>query len=236
VRFGAQLVEKATPRRVHKGLSQTVVFVQVVDTQIFYRYQAVAIYNLTAFLMGEVLAFELGTLMGVRHHLTGAYTLWASLFAFSWLSRLRQFALGFSQCFFTLAKETGVFNGVTVRQGGKGCKSGIKPHLIKIRRQKVRVTLHREASVPFIRTAPHDGQGIDSAFEGAVQLYVNFSKLGEVQPFSFGINGKATLSVGEAIVATITLEAGIAWFLTALDPAKKALKAKSIRLVTSCKT
>jgi hypothetical protein len=69
-----------------------------------------------------------------------------------------------------------------------------------------------------------------------VQLYVNFAYFGEVQPFSVVIQLKAALSVSETIVAAIALEAGIAWFLTPLDPAKKAWKARSILLVTSCKT
>jgi hypothetical protein len=86
-RFGTQLLEKATPRRIHDGLSQTVVFVHVVDTQIFYRYQAVAIDNLAALLMGEVLAFSpltgLAVLASLRWAFANAFSLWRKKRGFS---------------------------------------------------------------------------------------------------------------------------------------------------------
>jgi hypothetical protein len=59
-----------------------------------------------------------------------------------------------------------------------------------------------------------------------MQFNVNLAYFGEAQPFRVAIQLKAALSIGETIIATIALEAGIAGCLPPLDPAKKGLESQ----------
>src|SRR5260221_9343330 len=62
-RFGEQLVKKTRPRSVCNALSKTMVMHHPVDCQIFYTDDTVAINNVTAFLMGEVVTPEADALI-----------------------------------------------------------------------------------------------------------------------------------------------------------------------------
>src|SRR5947209_7040802 len=77
-RFAGQLREKGRPRCIMNAFCQTMVMGHTVDMQVFHRYQAKAVNNLTTFLMSEIVTPELNSFMHTGYHFTMLLPLSAS--------------------------------------------------------------------------------------------------------------------------------------------------------------
>ncbi|MEZ4734147.1 MAG: hypothetical protein R3E79_44200 [Caldilineaceae bacterium] len=126
------------------------------------------------------------------------------------------------------------FNLVTIAEIGKGGQAKINADNIVICRQRLLFTLTRKASVPVTNGIALNGQGLNVATDGAVQFHPNITDLGDRQPVT--VHLEARLLKGEGIIAAIALKAGYPGSSPFLTRRKNALKARSTRSCTFCKT
>jgi hypothetical protein len=113
-RFGAQLGKECRPRGICNAFRQTMVMDHAIDAEVFYTDDPKAINNLTAVLVCEVLPSPSGTFMHTSYSPPVLTSLRRAFGKFAML------ALDFCQGLFFPAKEPGIGNLFTCREGGKG--------------------------------------------------------------------------------------------------------------------
>jgi hypothetical protein len=191
-----------------------------VDVQVFYRYQAIGINNLSALLVAKVSPLETNSLMHSGDYFTFLMAKGRTLFGF------RQLALNFSEFFFFLSKETWVFNLCTVRQGSKGLKAHINAYLVGVRWQAARLNLNREADIPLAGTGTGKGSGFNPSLYWPVQLDGDVTDFGDFELTVLYLTATFSLGKSKAIVTAKSFEAGIAWLLSGFNSTEKSLKSK----------
>jgi hypothetical protein len=215
-RFGGQFAEEFRPRCIMNAFRKTMVMGHAVDMQVLYANDSEAVNDLSAFLVREVIPSESDTLMHASHSLAVFTTLGGTL------GKLGMFALHLCQGLFFLAEEPGVGNLFTGGKCGKGCESYVNPYLFGASGQAFGVTLDRAASVPFSSRRAADGERFDLAAYRPMQHDLDVTNGTRVQ-FPLLINLETGLRVGQAVVAVMSFEAGIASGLTCLDSPKEGL-------------
>ena len=131
------------------------------------------------------------------------------------LCQLTLFALHLRQRLLFFAEEARVLN---LRGIGERCErfeSHVNPNLSIRWVEALRLTLHREADVPFACRGASDGAGFDGALHGTVIHHLETAYLGEADT---GVvrDAETRLRKGETIVAISATEAGEPWFLSRL--------------------
>ncbi|HEX6478658.1 MAG TPA: hypothetical protein VF043_07425 [Ktedonobacteraceae bacterium] len=199
-RFAGQLGKEGRPRRVMNALGQTMIMRHAVDMQVFHTDDSMGIDDLTAFLMGEVIASECNSLMHTGYDFTMLMTFRSTFCQFALL------ALHFSKGLFLFAKETGIANLTVSRQGSKRLEPYVNPHLCSTFRQAFRLTLTRERSIPFTSRGTLDGESLHLSLERPVQHDLDMAYARGVE-FTLRIDLKPALREGEAVIAVLALEA-----------------------------
>jgi len=122
-RFAGQFAEKFRPTGIMNALRKTIVMGHAVDMQVFHTDDSGGVYNMTVFLMGEVVTPEGYAFMHTSYRLPVFTTLRTSFCEFG------VFTLDLGQGFLFLAKETGVVYLLPIRQGSKRLESHVYPDL-----------------------------------------------------------------------------------------------------------
>src|SRR6266699_3628280 len=200
-RFAGQFAEKFRPTGIMNALRKTVVMRHAVDLQVFHTDDPKGIDDLAAFLMGEVISSKGDALMHTSYCLPVFTTLRTSFRKFA------VFTLDFGQGLLFLAEKAGVVYLRAVRESSKRLESHVYPYLSRHLRQSLRVTFHRKGSIPLVGRGTVDGEGFDLATDGPMQDDLEVSNARSI-PLALLIHLKATLGIGEAVVAVLALETG----------------------------
>src|SRR5947209_1992556 len=126
-----------------------------IDVQIFHTDHPETVYNLSAFLMGEVITSERYPLVNTRYCLTVLLALRCPFGKFGVC------ALHFGKCLLFLAKEARVGYLFTCGKPNKRFQSDINAHLGRCWFKAFRLTLNRKADIPLASTASLDATGLD---------------------------------------------------------------------------
>ena len=218
-RFARELTQEGRPRGICNAFRQTMIMGHAIDHQVLNGYHAVAIDDLAAFLVREVVAPELDPLMHPRHSFAVRAALRRAL------CQLRMLALDFCQRLFFLAEKARVLNLGSIRKGRKGYQSDINPNVLMALRQALRFALNREAGVPFPGAAFLDGEGLDLAPNRAVQEDFDTPDARQGK-LALCIDLEPELRIGETIVAASAFETRVAWVLTGLDAPEKGFESQ----------
>jgi len=203
-RFIGRVSNQLTPRRILNALTQTVILNHASDVQIFKGNESEHRNERVAELMCEVTA-------AISYALMDASCRLAFLFS-----------LCLRKCLLIYAKESWVSYLFAYGKCGKRVQANIYPnHLIALR-QRLCFHFHREASVPLAGGRACDGERLNFAFNGAVQLDSHVPDFRETQASIF--EDEAGLSVGERIVSFARAEAREACLLLCFDAPKECLK------------
>jgi len=218
-RFAGQFAEECRPRGIVNALGQTVVMDHVVDTQVFHADDAIAIHNVAAFLMREVVTAESNPFMYPRN----CFTVFASLR--SPLSKLGVLALHFLQGFFFLAKKARVGDLFASGECSERFQANIETYSLIALWQALGFYFARERSIPLASAALLDGERLELALDLSVQHNLEMPDA-RSKELALLVKLKAKLWIGEAIIAVLALEAGIAWGFTSFDTAEERLKSQ----------
>ncbi len=206
-RFATQHTEKIRPDRIMDTFGKTMVMHHSIDVQIFNCYKAEGINNLTAVLVGKVIAFESGTFMYSGYRLASEPALGRTFSFFG------KFLLNLCKLFFFVAKETGVSYFLPVREAGKGFKANVNTYLMAIRRQSFRSNFNRETDILLAGTAASKSRSLCPTLDWPVQLDCNIAYFGNLElavlpKRATSCNFTATFSLwkGKAIITAIALE------------------------------
>src|SRR5258708_27846463 len=214
-------VRELAPRRVMNTLSQTVVVRHPVDREVFNSNDIKRVHDMPAVPVGEVAATPCDALIDTRHDFTPFRAFGRALLRFA------QAALGFGKCLLLLAEEAWVGNIFASGERGKGLESYVNAHLVSSLLQWRRLgTLARKRHVPLASAAAADGGRLGHAFQGAMQddLYLPDVHHAQVSGIHVQPAADRHLREGDAVIATLPAEAGIAWRLTRSTAAKERLE------------
>lgn len=218
-RFAGQLGEKGRPCRITYRLGKTMIMQHPVHVQVLDTDDSKAVNNLSGLLMCEVLPLELDTLVNSCNSFAMLATFGRSL------HQLRVLSLDTLQRLLFLAKETGIGNLFCIGERGKRLESHVYPYLCIERVKTLRVALTRKGDVPLAGTALVKSCCLDGATDRPMIHYLDTSNLGERDMALMG-DAKAALGVRETIIASVTLEAWVAWLFTCFYSAKERFHGK----------
>jgi len=216
-RFGGQSIKELRPCCVTDAFGKTMMVNHAVDVQVLHTDHSETINDLSRRLMGEIVSSEGNPLMNSGDDFAMLATFGCAFCQFGVLTLDRRQRLLFR------AEELRVGNLFTGRKRGKGLETHIHADLGVKSGQAERLTLHREAHVPFPGTASVNGTGLDAALDWAVVNHLHRANLGQGHA-SVLCEREATLGEGEAIVAITSTEAREAWRLAGFPPTEERLK------------
>jgi hypothetical protein len=186
-----------------------------VHMQVFHTDKTELIDNVATVLMGEVGASPRDPFMDASDSLAMFASLRRALCPFGVL------ALDFCQGFLLLAEETGILDFLSIRKGGKGFQSDINANLRRMVWQSLWLVLSGEAGIPLARRGSPDGAGLDHPLDRAMIGHLDTADFGEANPFIMR-DAKATLGIGDAIVALFAFKTGVSWLFPSFDAAKES--------------
>ncbi len=199
------------------ALGQTMIMDHAVHMQVFHADHAKTVYDLTAFLMREVIPSEGDTLMHTSHNL-------AMLAPFRRaFCKLGVCALHLRKGLLFLAEKARVCNLFCIGKCGKGLQSHINANLSRGFWQTLRLTLDREGHVPFACAISLNSTGFDRALDGTVVDHLDRANLGECHTIIMG-ETEATLREGEAIIAVTAPKAREARRFTGFAASEKGFE------------
>jgi hypothetical protein len=216
-RFGAQLGKEGRPTRIMNALGQTMVMNHAVHLQIFHTDHAVALDDLAACLMGEILTAELDPFMNTGNGLAVFASFWRPLCQFGML------ALHLCQCLLFRAEKVRIGDFFTGRESRERFQSNVNPHLRRRFRQPFRLDFTREAGIPLAGAALVNGKRFDRALERPMVHEFDRSHFRNDDPMIMG-ETETGLRERETIIAIFATKAGVPWRLTSLDAAEEGLK------------
>lgn len=217
-RFACQLRKEHAPRRVTDRFRQTMIVGHAIDVQVFYADDAKLIHDVSAVLMGEVLATPRNTLMHPRYDLAMFTSFWRAFF------NLGMFPLDLCQCLFFHSEEARVLYLISSGEGRKRLETHINAHAFMVLRQSFGFHLTGETHVPFPCCTFADGSGLRGASQVTMQNHLNLADFGHDQLSIADLASTRNLWEGHAIVAVFPFKARIAGVLTRLASPEKRLK------------
>ncbi len=214
-RFAREVIEECRPRDITDRFRQAMVMNHPIHVQIFDADDPELIDKTAAVLMGEVLAPPRDTLMNTRDSLAVLASFWGAF------GKPGVFPLDFGKSLFFGAEEARIGDLVSIGEHGKGFQSHVNPDALSVLRQSLRLSLTREAGVPFAGAALADGASLGRALHIPMEDDFDFAHFGEDQLPISDVASTGDLRKGHAIVAPIALEAWIAGFLTSFPTSKE---------------
>jgi len=140
---------------------------------------------------------------------------------------LTQSALGFGKRPLILAEEARVGDVFTVAQSSKMRQANIHADGFRRGRERAGFNLTREAGIPIAQGIAFDGQCLDYAPDGSMELDLDMPDLGKTQMFMARKSPVALLlRVGERIIAILSTKSRIPRFLSRIHAAEECLKSK----------
>ena len=218
-RFAGQLSKECRPRGIDNAFSKAVVMHHAVDRQVFDTDDSKAINNGTGLLMGKVITPELDPFMDTGYNFAMLAPLGCTF------CQLRMFPLHLGKSLFFFPEKAWVRNFFTCRERSKGFESNINTYAGFNGLKYARLTLAREADVPLARRRAMHRTRLDLALHGAMVDHLDGANLRESHTVIMG-DGEPALRVGETIVASITLEPGIARLFSGFASAEECFKGK----------
>lgn len=213
-RFAGELGKERRPGGVRNAFRKAMMVNHAARVQVFDGYHAVAIDDLPAFLMGEVLSPECNALMHARNSLTVLTTFRRAFRQFGVL------ALHFRQGLFVLAEKSGIVNLSSIREGSKRLESDIDSDLFRSIRQAFRFAFYREGGVPLASRGTAYRERLDLAFERTMQNNLDLSDARSVE-LALLIDLEPRLRVGEAVIAPLALKTWVPWLFSGFHPAEE---------------
>jgi len=215
-RFVRSELYRLTPRRVGYRLRKTVIPEHPSNVQLLKNYDSKLVHKIPAQLMGKVFTAIADSFVPPRNHFVDFLAFRRSLW------NRTQFLLGFRQCLFIAAKETGIVDLLSGRKRGKGLQSHVDADRFIGGRKWLRVGFHGKASEPFASSTPADSQRSDFAFNRSVQFEFNAPNLGQSQLAA--LDAESRLRIGQTVVSETRTEARETWFLSALQSTKESIE------------
>jgi hypothetical protein len=216
-RFTHRELYQLIPCYVRNAFSQMVISYHPVNVQVLKGDKAIVIDQFPAFFVSKVAPLIGNPVMNVSDNLFGLASFWCPV------DLLAQFTLRFSQGLFFLAKEAGIGDSLTIREGQKRSQSEVNPYRQPANGQRLWLNFTRETSVPVANRITLDSQGFDSSLNRPVQFDFDIAYFGDGQPLT---QLKARLLEGETIIPAKAFKAGEAVLVTSLDPAKERFESK----------
>jgi hypothetical protein len=213
-RFARELVKELRPRRITDAFCQTVIVKHLLHVQILNTDGSKVIDNPSTVLMGKILASPSSSFMHTSNHLSMPAPL------FRPFCQVCVFPLHFCQSFFFGAEEARVGNFLS---GGEGCKrleSNINTDSQSVVFQSLWIGDDRKRDEPFSGCGSMDGTGLDRAFDCSMVDQFDRSNFREAHTVVMS-DAEATLRIGHALIATISLKARIARGLSRLAASEK---------------
>ncbi len=161
-----KVVSELRPSRIVDTLSQTTVMHHSIDRQVFYGDNSVSIYNLSAMLVGEVLASISNAFMDSCGNL------------------LFLLALRFRKGFLVGTKKAGVLNLFSGGKSGKGGQSYIDTYLIRRNRKRKGLRFTGDSDKPLTGSRTGDCAGFRDPLQGTMLLDSKFTNLRNAQSLS----------------------------------------------------
>lgn len=219
-RFVARIGSELIPCCIRDAFRQTVVFEHSCDAQILKHDDAKTINQLSAFLMGKVLAPIRYSLMDTSEDLAPSCSLWRSLRLFA------QAALRPLQVMLIAAKETRVVYYLASRKRGEFLKTDIHAdsRFRHVGGLLIRF-LNGKGDKPLTGTASPQGDSLNTSFDGTMKIDQHRANSGKEQSIAFEPRPVPVLRVGHTVVSTKALEAWITGVVgSLLYAAKERLK------------
>lgn len=215
--FGLKDVDELTPTGVTDALGQGMVPNHVGYSEVFSSNEATAFHQHVSSLVMEVTTGIPDTLMLPSQDMDSLAS------AIATLPSARDPLLGLDQCGLGPAQETGVRDLFPIAGGQEALQSHIDTDSLKSGRQWDSFNLTGEHGVP-PATLPLDGQRLGGALQGAVQLNLDGSDLGQAKRCAIQSPADAGLGKGDGVVVNPGTEPWIAGCLTSLATPVEALK------------
>jgi len=199
------------------ALGKTMVMHHPVHAQVFHRNHTEAVYDLSAFLVREIITLEGDTLMDTSNRFTMLTPFWGAFCQSGVL------ALYSCQCLLFLAKEMRVSDLFTGRERRKGFESNVNAYLGRHIWQAFWFALNRKASIPLARTALVDSERFDLAAYRTVIDHFDAPHFGQ-RDAPVMRERKARLWEREAIITVTTSKTRIAWGFTSTQPSEESFE------------
>src|SRR5258706_3140542 len=203
------------------ALSQTVVVHHPIDREVFHGNDIKSVHDAAALLMGEVAPSPCAALVDASDDTPSFRALRRALLGFG------EAALRFGERVFLHAEEARIGDLLPRAEGGEGLQAPVDAHRLPHGRQGRRHgALTREGDVPLARAAAADVGSLGRALDGTMQNDLHLADIHDAQALSVRVQCAADwhLREGEAVVAPLATEAGIAWLLAGFATAEESLE------------
>ena len=192
------------PRGISDALGETVIAKHILDVEFLDGNHAESVDNAPGGLVGEIMAAVANALMDTRQNLVGFLSRRASFLGFGLLSA------SLRQCLLVTAEEARIFNELAAGQGHERIQSRVKSNGFFGKRQWLNFTLTGKAYEPFF-AVPADSAGFNSTVNRTMDFRLDLNRSAEQrQPNRSIANLEPALRIGDAVVLTFALQAGIA--------------------------
>ena len=198
-RFAEQLVKKSRPGGIGNALGKTMIVRHMIDTQIFNGNHVVAIDDLSAFLMGEIVSSEGDPFVHACHGLAVLASLRGAF------GKLAMLALYLCQRLFFFAEKARIGYLFSIAEGSKRRKSDVNTNLGGHIRQAFRFALTRETDVPLAGRGTVHGTRFDPPLHRTVIDHLDATNLGKRHTVIMR-DAKATLRKSEGVISVLALE------------------------------
>jgi hypothetical protein len=219
-RFARGVLYKSPPGYIRDALvnSSIAVCLHPVNIQLLKHNQAVAIDQLPAFLMSEVITPVFDASVNVVKSFNGPMPLRTSL------SQLARFTLDALQVLFVSLHPTLAFNCFTIRERGESGQTQVNPDHFRTNGQRLWFNFARKAGVPVTQRIALNSKGFNLAFDGPMQHDSNVAYFGQSQVVIFQL--KARLLEGETIIPAKAFVSRKAILMAFSNPAKQRLESQ----------
>jgi len=207
---------KLSPGSIRDALGKAVVVNHTVDIQVFNSYDAEAINNTPAILVGKVRPSVRNTLVDMCNYLP-PFTSGRSAFCF-----FGQSSLCLRQRLIIFSKEARVSNSLSSGQGSKAFQSDIDAHSFTRFWERLGFHFTSKGYKPLASACEPNTTGFDIALNRAMDDCLHCADLG--QSDTIGIDRISTLGIGKAIIPTCSTKTRIARLFARLYPSKESLE------------
>lgn len=186
------------------------------DVQLFEGDKLVTIYQLTRFLMREIVATIGGTLIRVPQRMDNFFSLWAAL------RKLFLLALKAGNIGGVLLHPSLAFYFLSIAKISKGSQAQVNTDDFGGGRECNRLDRAGEAGVEVANSVTLDCERLDCTDNGPMQLDSDRAYFRQDKPVT--VKFESDLRIGKRVVPSLPLEARIAGSFTSLDTAKESLE------------
>ncbi len=173
--FVRGVLYQLVPGRIRNTFRQAMVLKHGLDVQFFKSQQTKAVHQVATAFVSKIPATVGDTLVDMSDRFTSPGSFGGSL------SSRREVALCLCQCFFVLAKEAGIGDPISVREGRKGLQANIDTDGQIVARQRFRFDFTCQAGIPIANRISLNGECLEATFNRAMQNNFDYTDPGKKQ-------------------------------------------------------